>query len=176
MSRHVRAAITLVVLCLLLVAGGYWGWNRLTEPVPEAVEPPLCIQKKYSAGDKLAPKQVVVSVLNAGKRFGLASRTMSQLSDQGFARGTSGNAPEGTKVRKVQIWTADAGSPAVQLLANRLGRPKVVERTTSAPGIVVVVGDNFDKPSSGRRTVKVKADTLVCGPVPSAQPSADPAV
>jgi len=161
----VRTAVTLAVLGVLLVVGAVVGWRSLTAPLPGRTEPPVCVDTDYQQGDDLYPSQVVVSVLNAGERAGLAGRTMGQLVDQGFVQGTSGNAPDGSKVQRVQIWAADTDSPAVDLLKTRLGkRVKVVRYTSDLPGVVVVVGDRFDQPSKGPKSVRVRSDATVCSP------------
>ena len=164
MVSGVRTAVTLAVLAILVVGGAMWGWAQLIKPFPGRTELPVCVDTAYKAGDSLYPSQVVVSVLNAGTREGLAGRTMSQLMDQGFVQGTSGNAPAGTKVSRVQVWAADPASPAVKLLQTRLGQVKVVPREVELPGVVVVVGDDFTKPKKGPKSVEVAKDATVCSP------------
>jgi hypothetical protein len=164
MMSGARTAVTLAVLCVLLVAGAVYGWSRLTAPLPGRTDLPPCVDTTYSAGDTLYPSQVVISVLNAGRREGLAGRTMSQLVDHGFVEGSSGNAPQGTAVKKVQIWTADPANPAVALLAAHLGKPQIVQQATTLPGVVVVVGDEFQEPVAGPGSVTVEKDAVVCSP------------
>lgn len=166
-----RSALTLAVLGVLLVAGVAWGWSAATQPLPESsVTSEGCTPTTLSPGDKLYPDQVEVSVLNAGSRGSFAARVLAQLSARGFAEGTSGNAPGDADVERVQVWAPDRDAPEVRLVLSTLGRKvPVVDREVTAPGIVVVVGDRFDKVAKGSKRIKVKNEVEVCvAPPPTA--------
>lgn len=164
MTQGLKTTITLAVAALLLLLGLSWGWSALTQPLPQAADAPACVETPVSKGDKITPAQVTVSVLNAGKRAGLASRTMTALVDQGFTQGDSANAPSGTKVATAEIWTDDPQSPAVALVRSRLGKVKVAQHSLSQVGVVVVVGDRFGKLSPGVASVTSTTDTTICSP------------
>ena len=165
MRQGARSAATLVALVGILVVGGAWGWSQVTKPFPGKADPPICVDTAVSAGDKVYPGQVVVSVFNAGTRDGLAGRTMALFTQHGFVAGDSGNAPTGTRVPWVQIWTTDPKSPAVRLVASHLGRHvNIVHRQASGAGVVVMVGDGFTKLVHGREKVRVGSDATICSP------------
>ena len=44
----------------------------MTEPFPGKVDPPICVDTTYAAGERIYPQDVTVSVLNASRREGLA--------------------------------------------------------------------------------------------------------
>lgn len=165
LTNHARTIVTLAVLALVLVIGGAWGWSALTKPFPGRAEAPTCSLQTVAAGEKVYPDQVTVSVLNAGTREGLAGRTMQLLEDEGFDAGDSDNAPSGTRIDDVEIWTDDPEDPAVRLVASRLGDTlRIVRRDASAAGVVVVVGDGFTKLSKGRKSVVAQTDFEICSP------------
>ncbi|MEN8704687.1 hypothetical protein BKA08_001544 [Nocardioides marinisabuli] len=166
-----RSALTLAVLGLLLVVGVVWGWSAATEPLPESTtSDESCTPTTLEAGDKLYTDQVEVSVLNAGNRGSFAARVLAQLAARGFAEGTSGNAPGDAEVERVQVWAPDRSAPEVQLVLSTLGKKvPVVDREVTAPGVVVVVGDRFDKVAKGRKKVTVQSTVEVCvAPPPTA--------
>jgi hypothetical protein len=154
----------MAVLLVLLMVGAAWGWSALTKPLPGLADAPTCVETAIEPGDTVTPEQVTVSVLNAGKRAGLASRTMTALVDQGFNRGDSANAPAGTAVARAQIWTDDPTSPAVALLASRLKGVKVVPRDVTQVGVVLVVGDRFGTLGKGPASVAAAKRTPICSP------------
>ena len=165
MRAGARSAATLGVLCALLVVGGLWGWSAVTAPFPGKVAAPACENRPVAKGDKIFPAQVVVSVYNAGSRFGLAGRTMELFTGQGFPEGDIADAPNRSKVPFVQIWTPDPKNPAVQLVASRLAGPhSIVKREAPGAGVNVVVGDRFDKLGKGLRFVKARSDSEICSP------------
>jgi hypothetical protein len=165
MQQAAKTAITLAVMCVLLVVVGLWGWNAATEPFPGKTEPPLCVTTSVDAGEKVFPQQVTVSVYNASDRNGLAGRTLDLFSDDGFNRGVSGNAPRTVRVAKAQIWTPDPASPDVQLVAAKLGRGvEVVRREGIGVGVTVVVGDDFEKLSRGKKSVVAEDESDICSP------------
>lgn len=161
-----KTAITLGVLGLLLILGVSWGFAQVTEPFPGKVDPPICVDTIHPAGERLYPADVTVSVVNASGREGLAGRIMQELVDEGFAQGEIDNAPEGTTVQRVEIWTKDADSSAVLLVRSRLGQAEVLEKPVpGAAGIVVVVGEDFEHIfDNGRPSILAEDDTVVCGP------------
>jgi len=163
LSPRSRSALTLGALVLLLVGGLAWGWTALTAPLPRISEE-VCVETEVAAGTKIYPDQVLVSVLNAGNRNGLAGRTMQEFIDAGFGEGTRGNAPRGTDVIRAQIWTSTPQHPAVRLVRSRLGDAKVIKRRTSEPGVLVVVGDKFDHLVPGRKTTVAAGDVTICSP------------
>jgi len=165
MADGARSAVTLAVLCTLLAIGAAWGWDAATDPFPGKVEALTCVDRSVQEGEKVYPDQVVVSVFNAGTREGLAGRTMGLLVDEGFREGDSGNAPAKAKVASAEIWTPDPKSPAVALVASRLGRDvTIVRRKAQGSGVVVVVGDGFKRLTKGRRLVVASQDTSICSP------------
>jgi hypothetical protein len=153
------------VLVLLLLVGAWWGWSSVTAPFPGKADPALCEDQAVHKGDKVFPEQVVVSVLNAGSREGLAGRTMQLLAARGFREGESGNAPNGTEIVVAQIWTEDPTNPAVRLLQARLGPGvHVIRRENPAVGVTLVVGDRFKGPVPGPKSVTARTDTEICSP------------
>jgi hypothetical protein len=165
MTAGLRTAATLVGLTLMLFAGAAWGWAQLSEPFPGKAEPPTCVESTFSDGDKIYPQDVTVSVLNAGRREGLAALTMQLLVDDGFGKGDTANAPKGTEVAFAEIWSSDPSNPAVKLLRTRFGDIEVQDHDYNAAGVVLVVGDQFEELRDGRDSVKVHGDDVsVCGP------------
>jgi len=164
MTQGVKTLITLAVLSALLAFAAVWGWSALTAPMPKLASAPACVETAISPGDTVTPQQVTVSVLNAGKRSGLASRTMVALTDQGFHKGDSANAPAKTNVTYAQIWTDDPSSPAVALVASRIAHVKVVQHDVDQVGVVVVVGDKFRQLSKGLASAKATKPTTICSP------------
>jgi len=164
MTQPLRTTLTLLVLGAMLVVGGVWGWHAMTKPLPAKVDSPICVATAVSAGDKVFPQQVTVSVYNAGQREGLAGRTMKLLTDEGFAEGQSGNA-SGAKVSTVEIWTTEPDSPAVRLVASHLGPAAEIERRDGlGVGVSVVVGDKFKDLAEGKRSVVAEDDADICSP------------
>ena len=164
MRQGPKTAITLAVLAAMLAFAASWGWSAFTAPLPELAEAPTCVETPVEKGDTVTPEQVTVSVLNAGKRAGLASRTMTALADKGFNEGDNGNAPAKTPVDKAQIWTDDPQSPAVALVASWLGRVRIVQRDIDQVGVVLVVGDKFRTLAKGKPSVTAAKGTTICSP------------
>jgi hypothetical protein len=160
-----RSAIVLSALCVLLVVVGVWGFNAATEPFPGKRDAPQCVGTPVAAGEKVFPAQVTVSVYNAGKRNGLASRTMGLFRDAGFNAGDTGNAPKDADVAFAAIWTEQPDNPAVQLVASRLGPDVVIEeRDGRGSGVTVLVGDGFEALEKGVKRVVAEEDTRICSP------------
>jgi LytR cell envelope-related transcriptional attenuator len=165
MSQGVRSAVTLSVLGLLLVVAAIWGWSATMKPLPAKVDTPICVQEDIPAGTKVFPEDVTVSVYNAGTREGLAGRTMALFTDSGFNEGNGGNVKPEEPVHGSAIWTDDPTSPAVLLVASRLGPEVDIERhDPPGVGVVVVVGDDFKDLVKGRRAVASDEDSEICSP------------
>lgn len=173
MNQLAKTTITLLVLVLGVGVAGAWGWQALITPFPKSEEPPLCVETPIAAGSKVYPDEITVSVLNASKRAGLASRTRGLFIDKGFGAGTLGNAPSGTDVTNAEVWVDDPAKPGALLVRSYLGKRTVIrESTTVGPGVTVVVGEKFSGLRKGRKLVTAEADTTVCtAPDSAAEPN-----
>lgn len=158
-----RSAGTLIVLALVFVLSVAWAWSQVTEPFPEAIDDPDCNDVLIGTGEDVTPKDVLVSVLNGSERDGLAGETMDRLRRFGFGEGELGNAP---KIKaSAQVWTDEPDGAVARLLASYLGDGvKIVDQASSAPGITVVVGDEFPGVSKGSPSETAGEDTYVCSP------------
>ncbi|MGA8846125.1 MAG: LytR C-terminal domain-containing protein [Nocardioides sp.] len=174
---RLRTGATLAVLAVVLLVGVSVGVSRVTDPFPQAEETPICTQVDLVAGDVVEPAQVTVSVLNAGGPNGLAGRTLSDLSDEGFGRGQLADAPKGTsRVVNAQIWTTDGPTAAVRLVRSYLrGKVRIVERPATTTGITVVVGEKFGDLKTGKAQFRARDDETTCAPTtPVETPVAEP--
>ena len=165
MEQAARTGLTLAGLAALVALMGLVGWVALTQPFPEKTTPPKCVATSVSAGEKVFPGQVTVSVFNASGRNGLASSTMAALVDAGFAEGDTGNAPSDAKLARVQIWAPSPSSPAVRLVKSRLGpQTPVIRQSGPGAGVNIMVGDGFTGLVKGPPSVKATKDAEICTP------------
>lgn len=149
-GRHVTTAVTMIVLCLIVVGAAVVGFNALFAPLPggddapAAAPSPTC-EEPADSSRRLRSGEVVVNVFNAGTRAGLAGTTMDALRARGFRGGTIDNAPEGTRVRRAQVWIAAGEEDAGRLVARQFGRntPVLTPDVDPVDGIDVVVGNSF---------------------------------
>jgi hypothetical protein len=173
--REITTAVTMTVLCGVLVVGAIAGWRALFADLPAdetAAEPqPSCTTQQVDAGQRIRSRQVVVSVFNGGTRSGLAGETLSALQRRGFKAGNVGNAPSDTSVRRVAVWSTEENDAEARLVARQFG--KRVEVTFSdvdlGPGVDVIVGNSFRGLSKAKRSIKVQAPQDVCVPSESAE-------
>jgi hypothetical protein len=164
MSQTMRTTVILLGLGALLAVAGVWGWNATMKPLPAKVDSALCVNTPIAAGEKVYPQQVTVSVYNAGRREGLAGRTMQLLKDQGFTKGSAGNAPA-AKIDTVAIWTTEPEDPDVLLVASYFGTGVQIERRDGpGVGVNVLVGDKFTALAKGRGAVRAETDAEICSP------------
>lgn len=166
LTAPLRSALTLAVLGVLLLVMLLWGWSSATAPLPGSGDDPgACEPFTVVEGDRLESSQVEVSILNAGNREGLAGEVMDGFLERGFRQGSSGNAPAGTEVAKVQVWASDRRDAAVELVRSVLPKPApVVDTEVGAPGVVVVVGDDFGELRNGNTSLTARQDGSVCAP------------
>jgi hypothetical protein len=166
MSASVKSVLTLVVLLVILLGAGFWGWQAFTEPLPTAEEVPVCEDTRMPSGARVLPEQVTVSVYNASERTGLAGFTMELLLNEGFAEGESGNAPDGTDVTLAEVWAEDPDGPAAVLIQSYLGRSVEIREppATLGPGVVVIVGEQFKRLRPGQPFVDADQEATVCVP------------
>ncbi len=141
MAPSVRSALTLLVLCALLLVAAVWGWQAATRPFPGSEPAPLCTETTVRTGDQVFRDQVAVSVYNGSDRSGLASATLEQLEERGFVGADSDNAP--AKIDGVEIWSDEPRNAAVRLVARQFKGARIVSGQQLGRGIIVVVGENF---------------------------------
>lgn len=167
--RKITTAVTMLVLCGVLVIGAVMGWQKLFADLPgdetAATEPgPSCTTEQVGAGQKIRSSRVTVSVYNGGSRDGLADSTMAALRKRGFKVGDIGNAPSDANVRRVAIWSTEDDDAEARLVARQFG--KKVKVTFSdvdlGPGVDVIVGNNFRDLAKAKRSIKVKVPQEVC--------------
>jgi hypothetical protein len=163
----VLSAVTLLVLCGMLVVFLLIGWQQMTAPGPwnddGAPNAGDCVQG-LAKGDLVRTTDVTVSVYNAGSRSGLASRTQEELLARGFLPGDLGNAPKDlADVPRVQVLAPSAKDPAAMLVARQFGRKtRVQEHEDLGAGVEVVVGDRFKGLAKAPRRMRAQADGSGC--------------
>lgn len=169
---RVRTTLTLIALLTLLGIGAGWGWSSATKPLPAAgpISTGPCRTLALSAGGKVYPEDVVVSVFNGSNRAGLAQRALGLFVDDGFGPGEVNNAPRNSGVTTAEIWAANPEDPAVQLVASRLQDVDIIEGPPLGAGVVVLVGDQFEGLVRGEPYVTAGTDVEICAPVPVESP------
>jgi hypothetical protein len=168
-SRHLTTAVTMAVLCGILVIGAVVGFNTLFAPLPgaedepSAAASPTCDPGNAKKRERLRPTEVTVNVYNAGDRAGLAGAVSDSFRGRGFVTGQIGNAPSGSKVVRAQVWVAEGEEDAGRLVARQIGPrvPVVTPDEDIADGIDVLVGNRFrGLARNAPRSIVVKGDPV----------------
>ena len=142
--------MTLVVLLGLLVAGACIGWRTLSAPLAEERRAghqrprPACDRGWTRDSSGRATSRSASTTPAAGP--GSPARPRRSSTARGFIPGDVGNAPAGLgDVHFVRVLAADRQDPAARLVALQFGQHTLVQAptATSAPGVDVVVGDDF---------------------------------
>ncbi|MFT4008651.1 MAG: LytR C-terminal domain-containing protein [Nocardioidaceae bacterium] len=162
----------MAVLGAITALFGVVGLAALFQPLPgedsdtTATDSPTMhasCDDKPKQGKPVLARSIRVNVFNAGTRSGLATTTLNTLGERGFSLGIAGNAPSGTKVAKVQVWTQDPTSTEAKLVALQFGKHTVIrEGKDLAPGINVVVGTGFPGFVKAPNRLKSPATQPVC--------------
>ena len=165
-----KSALTLGVLALLLVVGVSWGFAQVTKPFPGKVDPPICVDTSYPVRGADLP---------AGRHGERAQRQRSRGAGRPGAggvrrrRGVRARARSATPPRARRS-SASRSGPRTRT-ARRCcwcgpgsGRPRCWRsRSPAPPGIVVVVGADFENLfDGGRASIVTDDDIVVCGPSP----------
>ncbi|MBD8871195.1 LytR C-terminal domain-containing protein [Nocardioides donggukensis] len=169
MDRRAVSAITLGVLVMLCLVAVLLGFRALTAELPDdpiASEPPVCEDRDVDKGEKVRPRDVVVSVFNAGSRAGQASKISNALENRGFVPAERDNAPRETGIVRAQVWVDGPVNPAARLVATHLGKGTPIKTNKDAlgPGIMVLVGDDLGSLPKGKRKLAAKKATSICSP------------
>jgi hypothetical protein len=166
-SRRLVTTATMVVLFGLLVVGALVGWRALSAPADdagEADETPRC-SDGVQRGERLASREVTVSVFNAGNRSGLAGQTLEGLVSRGFLAGEVGNAPGSlARVRVVRILAPNREDPAARLVAAQFGPNTFIQQSDEdlGPGVDVIVGDEYVGMVKAPRSITAQAAGSGC--------------
>jgi hypothetical protein len=166
MTAGIRA-LTLIVAAVVLVFGGFTGFQLLTSEADTADPAPTCTNKTVKKGAKLNSNLVKVNVYNASTRSGLANRVTINLQANGFLGGTVANNQSATQPRRVAILTDDPRDPRVRLVARQF-KDKVAYRKSDISvdsGVIVIVGDDYDGLHKKAPTrITTDRDIAVCVP------------
>lgn len=170
-----KTPITLLVLLVVLLGAAFYGWKTIISPSGDddevVAKQPRCDQTQdFTRGQVIKAGDIVVNVYNSGSIANLAGETLESLDRKGFEPGVSDNAPTGFDAANVTIVTAAKDSPPVKLVAEQFkGTVKYVKGRDLAPGIDVIVGDNFigTKPGA-KKSLRVTRDVTTCTDVQSA--------
>jgi len=165
-GRRITTAVTLTILCVVLVAMAVVGFRAVTAPLPSGGSgEDECAQVEKDIKRFVARGEVQVSVFNSSNRSGLAGKTLDQLVGRGFKPGNPGNAPEDVKVGRAVVWTTEEADPAAQLVARNLG-PRVrvvVTEEDLGPGVDVLIGNRFRAlPRKAPARVRLPAPVETC--------------
>jgi cytoskeletal protein RodZ len=150
-----KTPITLFALVVIVVGAAFYGWQAVVSPAEpnstpattattKPTEPtPTCETIKERKRERVDSKDVLVNVYNAGGISGLATETLSTLTGKDFGTGVAEDAPAGVTATNVTIVTKDRQDLDVRLVALQFNGKVAYSDGDLAPGVDVVVGDQF---------------------------------
>lgn len=167
-GRHLRAAVTLLLLVGFVFFAALYGWRAITgDAAEEDVAAQQCLPAAPADGPP--PGEVQVNVYNATTRSGLASSTAGLLRERGFVILDVANDP---LARQIEGTAEVRANPAQQAAANvvlaQLPDAVFVPDERAEPTVDLVLGNAFQS----------LAVPLTPGPDPGAEaeaPAEEPA-
>jgi len=143
-GRHIRTAVTLLVLLGFVSFAALHGWRAISgDAADEEAATQQCLPAAPADGPP--PGEVQVNVYNATTRSGLASTTAGQLRERGFVILDVANDP---LARQIDGTAEVRANPAQQAAANvvlaQLPGAVFVPDQRAEPTIDLVLGDGFE--------------------------------
>lgn len=152
-----KTPITMFVLVVIVVGAAFWGWRAVVSPAEPSSTPATttgptkpteptatCQEVKERERERVDSKDVLVNVYNAGGISGLATETLGTLTGKDFRTGVAEDAPAGVTATNVTIVTKDRQDIDVKLVALQFNGEVTYSDGDIAPGVDVVVGDQFE--------------------------------
>lgn len=144
--RHLRTAITLLILAGFVTGSAWYAWSIVTEPAAEqddevVVSTPQCAMPVPTDGPP--PEEVNLNVYNGTSINGLASEAARQLRERGFVILDVANDPQRRSVTGVAEIRAASESPEVTLVMSQFPGAAFLQDKRIDDSIDVVVGESF---------------------------------
>lgn len=166
--RALRTPVTLLVLLAVLGYAAWWGYERVTEPIPPP--PPVPCETQGIEDDALQAEQVSVRVYNGGDERGLAGDVAQSLRAAGFLVRTVDNTEE--EITTTVIVVQDKDNPEAELIAGFFEDAEIREDPSRINRMVdVLVGNEYGDFNTEAKTSIGLEDSTICLP---ALPSEDP--
>lgn len=146
--RHLRTAITMLVLAAFVAFAGWFAWNTITDPGSANTGDgptlaPTCIPAVPTNAP--APADIRLNVYNATDRNGLASSAAREMRTRGFAILDVANDPLNKTVTGTAEVRGGAGSEAAAgVVAAQVPGAVFVLDTRTDGTVDLVVGDAFE--------------------------------
>jgi hypothetical protein len=148
--RHLRAAITLLVLIALVIGAAAYAWSQLAQmtdgddDVADTTIPdPTCAV--IAPTDAPDPADIGLNVYNATDRSGLAQSVAGEMRERGFAILDVANDPTSrTVVHVAEIRATDEDQPGVELLMSHFPGAVFYADERTDPSIDLVLGGAFE--------------------------------
>lgn len=146
--RHLRTAITLLVLAGFVAGSAWYAWNIVTEPAAETddevvVSTPECAMPVPT--DAPPPEEVNLNVYNGTSINGLASEVARELREKGYVILDVANDPQRRSVSGVAEIRAAAEGADVALVMSQFPGAVFLQDKRQDDSIDVVVGESFQQ-------------------------------
>lgn len=176
--RHLRTAVTLLVLVGIMVAAAYFGWQRVVgdDADTDAAASDSCVPSTDVTIP--APDDVEINVYNATGRSGLAAEVADLMRERGFVIAQVANDPENKDIEgTAEIRGSQSQQGAAALLTTTVPESVFVPDEREADTLDVVVGEGFTELAPPDTPVpEPTAEADECTPPPdTAEPTEAPA-
>ncbi|MFW6599182.1 LytR C-terminal domain-containing protein [Propionibacteriaceae bacterium Y2011] len=163
--RAVRTPLTLLVLLGILGTAAWWGYDKVTEPIPPRPPDP-CVTQPV-ADNKLEVGQVTIRIFNGGKQRGLAGDVAQDAREVGFNVSRVDNTDE--EIVGTVIVVQGKDFPETKLVAAFFPEAVIREDPTKIDhSIDVLVGEEFPGfNAKAPTTIEHKAATICLPKRPS---------
>lgn len=145
--RHVRTAVTLLVLVGFVIGAAWYSWDNVMNPGDDddvAGSPTMC--PTGAPTDAPAPEEIELNVYNATGRNGLAQQVASQMSDRGFIILDVANDPQDSTIEgTAEIRSHPDRENAAGLVASMVPDAELVADERDSDAVDLVLGDSFEE-------------------------------
>lgn len=146
--RHLRTAITLVILAGFVAGSAWYAWQIVTEPAAEpddevVVSTPECAMPVPTEAPP--PEEVNLNVYNGTSINGLASQVARELRERGYVILDVANDPQRRSVTGVAEIRAASEDADVALVMSQFPGSVFLQDKRLDDSIDVVVGESFQQ-------------------------------